>query len=206
MSNNKPKSAVTSMNQHLQNKGNGSSPKDVIAAANAQQAAKQAEEVKAPIDAVVEPEPAKTETEEPKKVKKRLSRKEWVAILEKKEKLNLTAAQIAEEHNVTEGNVYQWASKLKAEAEEAKAESKAEADPSIIAANALELLEGVEARLEAFDSKVDEAKAFVANSVNERKEIEASRANFKTAIDLFGTDEQKAKLKELEAELEAKDK
>ena len=199
MSNNKPKSAVTSMNQHLQNKGNGSSPKDVIAAANAQQAAKQAEEVKAPIDAVVEPEPAKTETEEPKKVKKRLSRKEWVAILEKKEKLNLTAAQIAEEHNVTEGNVYQWASKLKAEADKEESKEEAKNDPSILAAESLRFLVGVDSELNKFDAEVEKAKAFVANAVAQRKEIEASRNKYKTAIELFGTEEQKEELKQLEA-------
>lgn len=199
MSNNKPKSAVTSMNQHLQNKGNGSSPKDVIAAANAQQAAKQAEEVKAPIDAVVEPEPAKTETEEPKKVKKRLSRKEWVAILEKKEKLNLTAAQIAEEHNVTEGNVYQWASKLKAEADKEESKEEAKNDPSILAAESLRFLVGVDSELNEFDAEVEKAKAFVANAVAQRKEIEASRNKYKTAIELFGTEEQKEELKQLEA-------
>lgn len=239
MSNNKPKSSVTPVKQHLAANGK-SNPNDVVAAARAAQEAKTASEAaaKPPVAPTVEeakepvatesdkPEESKAEafkleaeedtkeeadtsedSDKPKKPRKRLSRSEWVAILDKKEREGLTAAQIAEQHSVTEGNVYQWASKLKAEAEEeAKAEEAAKLSPSNIVHDAIELMKGITGELEAFDAKIAEAKALVDNAAKDRKVIEDSKKKYETIVELLGTEEDKAKLKEVEAELEAKDK
>lgn len=213
MSNNKPKSSVTPVSQHLQNKA-ANSPKDVVAAARAAQEAKaaaaKAEDAKKPVEA--EPEETTKETEdtkdsssESKKPRKRLSRSEWVAILDKKEREGLTAADIAEEHGVTEGNVYQWASKLKAEAEaEAKEAEAAKLSPSNLVGDAIELMKGITGELEAFDAKIAEAKALVDNAANERKVIEDSRKKYEQIVELLGSEEDKAKAKEVSESVKAK--
>lgn len=219
MSNNKPKSSVTPVNQHLQNKANN--PKDVVAAARAAQEAKaeaaKVEDAKKPVEATKVEEPTAKSDAEPKepvdvktedatkdsdsddkKPRKRLSRSEWVAILDKKEREGLTAAQIAEEHNVTEGNVYQWASKLKSEAEEeAKAEAAAKLSPSNLVDDAIELMKGITGELEAFDAKIAEAKALVDNAAKERKVIEDSRKKYEQIVELLGSDEDKEKAKKV---------
>lgn len=234
MSNNKPKSSVTPVNQHLQNKGKPTNPNDVVAAARAAQEAKaaaaKAEDTKKPVEAEAEeaakPEPkqavdvkAEDATKEPeadkadskdsnsddKKPRKRLNRSQWVAILDKKEREGLTAAQIAEEHGVTEGNVYQWASKLKAEAEEAEAEAEAaKLSPSNLVNDAIELMKGITGELEAFDAKIEAAKALVDNATKERKVIEDSRKKYEQIVELLGTDEDKAKAKEVADSVKAK--
>lgn len=238
---NKPKSSVTPINQHLQNKGNSNNPNDVIKAAKAAQEAKLEAAAKAEAEAKkAAPEAAKAEAEapakeEPKapakaepeaeleefklesdadkkesdndtdKPRKRLNRKQWIAILAKKEREGLTASQIAEEHGVSEGNVYQWASKLKAEAdEESKAEEAAKLTPSSLVSDAIELMKGITTELEDFDAKIAEAKALVDNAAKERKVIEDSHKKYVTIVELLGSDEDKAKLKEVEAELKTK--
>lgn len=236
MSNNKPKSSVTPVNQHLQNKAQPN-PKDVIAAAKAAQEAKleaaakaEAEakksepkapaeptakpdaEPKAPVstesdkavdaEPKAEPEASKDSDSDDKKPRKRLKREEWVAILAKKEREGLTAAQIADEHGVTEGNVYQWASKLKSELEADAKEAEAN---ELSAANfvdySLKLLQSVNKKLEAFDAKVAEAQAFIDNSAKERKFIEDSKIIYIDNIEKLGTDEDKAKAKEVAVEV-----
>ena len=213
MSNNKPKSSVTPVNQHLQNKAQ---PKqsEIIAAANAAEAAKyeaaKAEpkaEPKAPVDAaedvVVDTESVTDDKSEADKAakdkpRKRLNRKQWVAILAKKEREGLTAAQIADEHGVSEGNVYQWGSKLRAELDAAaKAADADKLTPSSLVDDAIELMKGITGELESFDSKIAEAKALVDNAAKERKVIEDSRKKYEQIIELLGTDEDKAKAKEV---------
>ena len=224
---NKPKSSVTPVNQHLQGRAQPTKQADIIAAANAAQAAKveaaKADESKKPVEAepvakqaaepveadkVLEPkadDTAKDSGSEAKKPRKRLSRKEWVAILAKKEREGLTAAQIADEHGVTEGNVYQWASKLKSELEaEAKEVEAAKLTPSSLVDDAIELMKGITGELEAFDTKIDEAKALVDNAAKERKVIEDSRKKYEQIIDLLGTDEDKEKAKEVAVEVTGK--
>ena len=201
MSNNKRN--VTPIKEHLEAKGKPSNPNEVVAAARAAQEAKTATEK--PTEASTEPKEAttaSTATNEPKKTRKRLTRSEWVAILDKKEREGLTAAQIAEEHGVTEGNVYQWTSKLKSEAEEeAKKAEAAKLSPSNIVHDAIELTKKIAEKLEAFDKKVEEAQAFVDNADKERKTIKDSKKKYEQIVELLGTDEDKAKLKEVEAEI-----
>ena len=205
MSNNKPKSAVTPINTFIQGKGNN--PNDVVAAARAAQEAKTAsDKVEAPKaeDAPKEPEQAKeaatvtmpTATAEPeakqpeegtktKRKNKRLSRNEWVAIIKKYHESDKTAAEIAEEHSVSEGSVYKWASDLKKEEEEAAKAEEAELTPLIHAENTQKLLEGVDARLEAFDAKIQAAKDLVASAAAERKKIEDSKSKYQQIIELL---------------------
>ena len=119
------------------------------------------------------------------KPSKRLSRKKWIEILEHKDRDGLTAAEIAEEYSVSENNIYQWSSKLKAEQEASKQPSKPLGDNDIVT-NAQKMLDGVDGQLEAFDKRVEEAKALVANSDKERKEIEGKKKKYQTIIDLLG--------------------
>lgn len=175
--NNKPKSSVTPVSQHLQNKGNTANPKDVIAAANAQQAAKTAE------DQPKAPATTNEATDKPKdkKASKRLSKKEWIAIIEKKEKENLTAEDIASEYNVSANNVYQWSSKLKAESKQEQAKT---GDKDIVATAKISLSH-VDTELKEFDDKVAEAKKLVDNATAERKKIEDKKVKYQSIIDMF---------------------
>ena len=205
MSNNKPKSSVTPINTFIQGKANN--PNDVVAAARAAQEAKDAtktatDKVEAPKaeDAPKEPEQAKEaataepeakqpEAEEGTKTKrknKRLSRNEWVAIIKKYHESGKTAAEIAEEHSVSEGSVYKWASDLKKEEEEAaKAEEAAKLTPTSVVDDTKKLLEGVDGELEAFDAKIQAAKDLVASAAAERKKIEDSKAKYQQIIELL---------------------
>ena len=205
MSNNKPKSSVTPINTFIQ--GKTKNPNDVVAAARASQEAKEAtktatDKVEAPKaeDAPKEPEQAKEaataepeakqpEAEEATKTKrknKRLSRNEWVAIIKKYHESGKTAAEIAEEHSVSEGSVYKWASDLKKEEEEAaKAEEAAKLTPTSVVDDTKKLLEGVDGELEAFDAKIQAAKDLVASAAAERKKIEDSKAKYQQIIELL---------------------
>ena len=206
MSNNKPKSAVTPINTFIQGKANN--PNDVVAAARAAQEAKTAsDKVEAPKaeDAPKEPEQAKeaatvtmpTATAEPeakqpeegtktKRKNKRLSRNEWIAIIKKYHESGKTAAEIAEEHSVSEGSVYKWASDLKKEEEEAaKAKEAAKLTPTSVVDDTKKLLEGVDGELEAFDAKIQAAKDLVASAAAERKKIEDSKSKYQQIIELL---------------------
>lgn len=185
--NNKPKSSVTPVSQHLQNKGNTANPKDVIAAANAQQAAKTATDTTTKTeDQPKAPATTNKATDKPKdkKASKRLSRKEWIAIIERKDKENLTAEDIASEYNVSANNVYQWSSKLKAEA---KTEMAKTGDKDIVA-TAKASLGNVDNELKEFDDKVAEAKKLVDNATAERKKIEDKKGKYQSIIDMFTED------------------
>lgn len=200
MSNNKPKSSVTPINTFIQ--GKNKNPNDVVAAARAAQDAKDAtktasDKVEAPKaeDAPKEPEQAKAEPEakaeaeegtKTKRKNKRLSRNEWVAIIKKYHESGKTAAEIAEEHSVSEGSVYKWASDLKKEEEEAaKAEEAAKLTPTSVVDDTKKLLEGVDGELEAFDAKIQAAKDLVASAAAERKKIEDSKAKYQQIIELL---------------------
>ena len=198
MSNNKPKSAVTPINTFIQ--GKNKNPNDVVAAARAAQEAKDAtktatDKVEAPKEpeqakeaATAEPEAKQPEAEEATKTKrknKRLSRNEWIAIIKKYHESDKTAAEIAEEHSVSEGSVYKWASDLKKEEDEAAKAEEAELTPLIHAENTQKLLEGVDAKLEAFDAKIQAAKDLVASAAVERKKIEDSKSKYQQIIELL---------------------
>lgn len=125
--------------------------------------------------------PSVTAADTPKK--KRLSRKDWIAILEKKEKQGLTADEIAEEYSVTAGNVYQWASKLKSEGQQ---QTTTNLSSNSLVEDAKKLLAGIDDELKAFDATIEEAKAKVANAKDERAKIEAKTTKYQTIIDLLG--------------------
>lgn len=179
--NNKPKSSVTPVSQHLQNKGNTS---QVIKNANAAEAAKTA------TDTVTKAEdqpkaPATTNEATDKKEKKKSypkrSRKEWIEILKTKEEEGLTSKEVAAKFNVNPNNVDQWASKFRIEAKDEKAKT---ADKDIVATAKISL-EHVDTELKEFDAKVEEAKKLVENATAERKKIEDKKVNYQTIIDMF---------------------
>ena len=182
---NKPKSPA--LKDIINEKKN---PNDVVNAARASQDAKEATETGASeskdfkLEALKEKPTAKAD-DKSKAPSKRLSRKKWIEILAHKDRDGLTASEIAEEYSVSENNVYQWSSKLKAEQEASKQPSKPLGDNDIVA-NAQKMLDGVDGQLEAFDKRVEDAKALVANSDKERKEIEGKKKKYQTIIDLLG--------------------
>ena len=73
----------------------------------------------------------------------------------------------------------------KEEEEAAKAVEEAQLTPLIHAKNTQKLLEGVDARLEAFDAKIQAAKDLVASAAAERKKIEDSKAKFQKILELL---------------------
>lgn len=212
MSNNKPKSSVTPINAFIQ--GKSKNPNDVVAAARAAQDAKTAsDKVEAPKEpeqakeaATAEPEAKQPEAKEAtattesvipeaatesegdkgKRKNKRLTRNQWVAIIKKYHESDKTAAEIAEEHSVSEGSVYKWASDLKKEEDEAaKAEEAAKLTPNSVVDDTKKLLEGVDGELEAFDAKIQAAKDLVASAAAERKKIEDSKKKYQQIIELL---------------------
>lgn len=178
--NNKPKSSVTPVSQHLQNKGNTANPKDVIAAANAQQAAKTAEDQpKAP---ATTNEPAKAgDTKKEETKSKSYTAKEWENILNEMDEKNLKAKDIAEKYTVKENNVYQKRTQRK----KALKEEQAKTGDKDIVATAKVSLSYVDTELKEFDAKVEEAKKLVENATAERKKIEDKKVNYQTIIDMF---------------------
>lgn len=121
-------------------------------------------------------------TATPKKSsRKRLTKKDWIGILEYKDKNDLTAADIAEEYSVSENNVYQWSSKLKKESQE---DASITGDKDLVG-NAKKMLSGVDGELKAFDKKIEEAKAMVANADKDRKAIEGKKEKYQKVIDMF---------------------
>ena len=114
------------------------------------------------------------------RVSKRLTRDEWAAILEEKDREGLTATEIANKYDVQINNVYQWASKLKSEAT-----PKAAAKDKDLIKEAKKMQKGIAEELKAFDKQIEDAKNLIANAVAERKKIEDKEAKYQTVIDLF---------------------
>lgn len=202
MSNNKPKASVTPINAFIQ--GKSKNPNDVVAAARAAQDAKtasdkveEAKEATATTESVTPEAPKAEEVKEPeaateseddkgKRKNKRLTRNQWIAIIKKYHESDKTAAEIAEEHSVSEGSVYKWASDLKKEEDEAaKAEEAAKLTPTSVVDDTKKLLEGVDGELEAFDAKIQAAKDLVASAAAERKKIEDSKKKYQQIIELL---------------------
>lgn len=159
-------------------------PNNVVAAARAAEEAKGTSSVTAKAKA---PEATKPTVTDAKAPSKRLSRKKWIEILAHKDRDGLTASEIAEEYSVSENNVYQWSSKLKAEeqvTETAKLSSNSLVD------DAKKLIAGIDKELAEFDKGIEEAKAKVASAKDDRAKIEAKTKKYQTIIDMF-TEEKK---------------
>lgn len=172
-----------------QNKVNSTvvkNPNNVVAAARA------AEEAKAPKEATKEPVSDQDKLKAFKN-KARLNREDWRFILDYKEANKLTADDISGLTGTTSGNVYQWANKFKAEdarlaEENAKKKAEEEAKqltPTSVIENTKKLLEGVDAKLAAYDAKIAEAKAIVDGAAAGRKAIEDSKAKYQSVIDIL---------------------
>ena len=203
---NKPKTNINSVNNHIQGK---MPPKQdqVIAAARAAEAAKEAV-AKAP-EAVVADKPKESEAkvEESKSTKEkhvfdRKTKDQWKAIIAEMLKDNLDPATVSKRYNVSRGSIYKYKSELSAEL--AKDSEKAEAaklTPLSHAENTKKLLESVDEQLEAFDAKVAEAQAVVDGAAAQRKVIEESKADYKLMLDLLA--KQEAVANALKAKTEA---
>ena len=112
--------------------------------------------------------------------RKRKTKDDWKVILEDKEKNNLTAADLVTKYGVSEGSVYAWASRFKTDAEKAEI---ANLTPLTAADTIKKLLEGVDAKLAAYDADIAKAKEMVANEAEGRKKIEDSKKSYQDMID-----------------------
>ena len=231
--NDKNKPNVKPISQFVKENGKPT-PKDIVAEANAAQAAKVAaaeaeatkqaleaskgkseadtpEQAKEPVEAKTEApvdvsEPVTPEEAEQAKIQAlidttRKDSDDWAYILKyKKEKGLKTDAQLAEVFKVTVSNIQQQRNKAKGKVGKTTKKEEPKLSPSSMVEDALQLMKLVEGDLEAFDTKIAEAKALVDNAANERKKIEERKNKYVTIVELLGSDEDKAKAKAIAEE------